>query len=79
VASVQDLAKLPVHPAPPSPEEGSLNVRLLHHQLQGLAWMIQAEHPTLPPVSKGKASATSNEPHTQFWTKRQDDNVGNMR
>ncbi|KAI9591356.1 P-loop containing nucleoside triphosphate hydrolase protein [Syncephalis fuscata] len=67
-SSVKDLAKLPVHPSPPGPQEGSLKVQLLHYQLQGLAWMVQAEHPRLAAPSTKKLDKH----HTQFWATRKE-------
>lgn len=63
---MHDLADLPVHQAP-SPY---LITPLLSYQLQGLAWMQQAENPTLQNLTKDEIK--------QFWQKQNDKKVGNL-
>ncbi|RKP06200.1 SNF2 family N-terminal domain-containing protein, partial [Thamnocephalis sphaerospora] len=62
--TAKDLAALPMHPSPPGPP-GALKVKLLPHQLQGLAWMVQCEHPRLPAPGSGRGKKIE---HTQFWS-----------
>lgn len=57
-----DVAKLPLHPSPPSIASGELLNDLLPHQSQALQWMIQHEHCKLP--SKAGDDAV------QFWTRQ---------
>jgi hypothetical protein len=54
------MAKLPMYPFHP---EG-LQTKLLPHQLQGLAWMIQCEHPRHTAPCKAHSKSLK---HTQFW------------
>lgn len=56
-----NVAKIPLHPAPPSIANGQLNVDLLRHQSQALQWMIEHENPKLP--------RTFEDPAVQFWKK----------
>ncbi|TNY23571.1 SNF2 family N-terminal domain-containing protein [Rhodotorula diobovata] len=60
-----DPAHLKEHPCPPGKTDGSMRTDLLPFQRQGLAWMIQMEHPELP--------KTVDDPPVQLWRMRQDD------
>ena len=48
LTEVKDVFKLPLCQDPPSVESGALKTNLLHHQLQGLQWMLDHENPKLP-------------------------------
>jgi SWI/SNF-related matrix-associated actin-dependent regulator of chromatin subfamily A3 len=53
--SIQDLEALPLAKQPPQ-----VKTKMLSYQLQGLAWLLNMEHPKLP----------AGEEVRQFWTKK---------
>lgn len=59
ICTNDDILNLPVHPDPPSMNQGNLTVDLLRHQKQALRWCIEKENPVLP--------STEVDPPVQFW------------
>ncbi|KAK4701080.1 hypothetical protein P7C70_g5154, partial [Phenoliferia sp. Uapishka_3] len=61
---VGDPALLPEHPCPPGKKDKTMRSDLMGFQKQGLAWMINMEHPTLP--------KEVDDPPVQLWVKKKD-------
>lgn len=69
LCSIEDVWNLPLHPNPPSIDNGKLAVNLLRHQIQGLQFCIEKEYPVLPKTEKCKP--------IQFWQlQKSGDQVG---
>lgn len=64
------MANLLRHPSPSQ----LLTVQLLDYQLQGLAWMVNCEHPQPPKYSEDR----KNEEIVQFWRAEKDAKVLNI-
>ncbi|GAA5893506.1 uncharacterized protein JCM6883_003541 [Sporobolomyces salmoneus] len=64
-AGSMDPSKLPIHPCPPGRKDGTMKTNLMEFQRQGLAWMIEMEHPVLPKKVE--------DPPVQLWSMKKDE------